>query len=206
VFAPLPQVRREVDVTGGPSAPATSAAGYAAGWAQGVAAAAAGERAALAAHAEAAETQRAQLAGAVARALAALDDAAAQMRAHAVPAVDATADALVAAAADLAEVLVGHELTEAEGRGRRALARALAAAPAHDDVTVSLHPDDLAVLGDLAGPDAPAGASGRDVRLAADPALAPGDAVAHYPGGRVDARVATGLARMRAGLRSEVRA
>ncbi len=192
VFAPLPTVRREVDVTG--SASSSSAAGYAAGWAQGVAAAAVSERSVLAAHAEAAAADRAATAEALHRALGALDAAAAQMRAHAVPTIDATADALVAAAADLAEVLIGDELTDTETSGRRALARALAATPAHEEVRVHLHPADVELLSQ-------AGA-GRDVVLVADPALAPGDALARFAGGQVDARISTGLARLRATLRS----
>jgi flagellar assembly protein FliH len=204
VFAPLPRQHRELDVTGSPATAApTGAAGYAAGWAQGTAAAAAAERAALARRDAAAEADRAAFAAAADRALAALDAAADQMRRHAVPAVDAVADQLVGAAAELAEVLLGHELSEAEGRGRRALARALAAAPAHEDVVVALNPDDLALL----GAHAPGGqAHGRDVRLTADPALAPGDALARFAGGQVDARVSTGLVRMRSTLRAGERA
>jgi len=200
VFAPLPGARREVDVRPAGDSARTGAAGYAAGWAQGVAAAAANERAALAAHAAAAQAQRAAAAAALEQALSALDDAAEQMRRRLAPVIDATADVLVAAAADLAEVVVGHELADAEHRGRRALARALAAAPEHEDVLVALHPDDLALLAEL--PAAGTTPGGRGVRLTADPGLQPGDALAHFPGGLVDARVSTALARLRGSLRS----
>ena len=181
-------------------------AGYAAGWAQGVAAAAVNERAALAAHEASAEAQRDALRRAFDRALAALDDAAAQMRGRIVPTVDATADVLVAAAADLAEMLVGHELTDSQTRGRRALERALAAAPEHSDVVVALHPLDLQLLEHAGVTGATASSRGRTVQLTGDGSLHPGDAVAHFPGGQVDARVSTAMARLRSSLRSAERA
>ncbi len=180
--------------------PRAHAAGYAAGWAQGVAAAAVHEREALAAHQDAADAHRDELRHAVDQALSALDAAADQMRSRIVPTIDATADVLVASAADLAEVLLGHELADSQTRGRTALARALAAAPEHSDVVVTLHPVDRQLL-DAAGVTG-ATERGRGVALTDDPALTPGDAIAHFAGGQVDARISTAMARLRASLRS----
>lgn len=191
---------------GRPDPERSHAVGYAAGWAQGVAAAAVNERAALAAHEAAAEAQRDQLRRAFDRALSALDDAAAQMRGRIVPTVDATADVLVAAAADLAEMLLGHELTDSQTRGRRALERALAAAPEHSDVVVSLHPLDLQLLEQAGVTGATVSSHGRSVQMTGDGSLHPGDALAHFPGGQVDARISTAMARLRASLRSAERA
>ena len=207
-FAPAPHGRSGVDGAAADDGAShrSRSAGYAAGWAQGVAAAAVNERAALAAHEAAAEAQRDALRRAFDRALAALDDAAAQMRGRIVPTVDATADVLVAAAADLAEMLLGHELTDSQTRGRRALERALAAAPEHSDVVVSLHPLDLQLLEHAGATGATASSHRRTVQLTQDPSLHPGDAVAHFPGGQVDARVSTAMARLRASLRSAERA
>ena len=205
-FAPALPGTGGADDGGDGAAQRSRSAGYAAGWAQGVAAAAVNERAALAAHEASAEAQRDALRRAFDRALAALDDAAAQMRGRIVPTVDATADVLVAAAADLAEMLVGHELTDSQTRGRRALERALAAAPEHSDVVVSLHPLDLQLLEHAGVTGASASSRGRTVQLTGDGALHPGDAVAHFPGGQVDARVSTAMARLRSSLRSAERA
>lgn len=204
-FAPSFQ-DEAVDAAEHPDARRARTAGYAAGWAQGVAAAAVNERAALAAHEASAEDQRDQLRRAFDRALSALDDAAAQMRGRIVPTVDATADVLVAAAADLAEMLLGHELTDSQTRGRRALERALAAAPEHSDVVVSLHPLDLQLLEQAGVTGAAVSSHGRSVQMTEDGSLHPGDAIAHFPGGQVDARISTAMARLRASLRSAERA
>ena len=61
---------------------------------------------------------------------------------------EAIEDQVVATAMQIAEVLVGHQLEQPDGRGRDAIARALALAPVHGDVTARLHPADIAVLGD----------------------------------------------------------
>ena len=184
------------------------AAGYAAGWAQGSAAAAVREaelRAALVAQAQA---ERAQLTARVEAALASLDAAAEAMRARTAPTVQEECDLLAATAIQLAEVVVGREVADDAERGRTALERALAAAPEHAEVVVRLNPEDLAVLqrtGEPADGLLAAGAR-RGVEIVADPGLAPGDAMADFPGGRVDARIATALERMRSSLRTAARA
>ena len=101
-------------------------------------------------------------------------------------------DQVVAAAMQIAEVLVGHVLEQPDGRGRDAIARALALAPAHGDVTARLHPADIAVLGD------PESLSpGRVLLIVADPSLSPGDCVVDVAACRIDARVSAAIERAR---------
>lgn len=101
-------------------------------------------------------------------------------------------DQVVAAAMQIAEVIVGHVLADPDGRGRHAIARALALAPVHGDVTARLHPADIAVLGD---PDDLA--PGRVLVIVPDPSLSPGDCVVDVASCRVDARVSAAIERAR---------
>ena len=99
---------------------------------------------------------------------------------------------VVATAMQIAEVLVGHELAQPDGRGRDAIARALALAPAHGDVTARLHPADIALLGDPA-----ALSPGRVLVIVPDPSLTPGDCVVEVAACRIDARVSAAIQRAR---------
>lgn len=95
------------------------------------------------------------------------------------------------AAVELAQALLGVELSDAETSGRAALARVLGNPRLPETVTVRLHPRDLEAVRS-AGIDVTL-ADG--VTLAADPALAPGDAVAEHPDGLLDARLGEALTR-----------
>ncbi len=174
-------------------------AGYAAGYAAGFAAGA--RRAAV--HAEAqADAVRDRAAGAEAEraarhaaAVAALDAAAAAAQRRLDPVLDDCLDAVHAAAVELAVALLGVELSDAGRSAAAAVARALAVRPDVDPVAVRLHPSDVDVL---TTPDrTPLPAS---VRVVADAALQPGDAVAEHADGHVDARLETAVARARAAL------
>jgi len=99
-------------------------------------------------------------------------------------------DQVVAAALRIAEVLVGHELAQPDDHGRDAIARALALAPVHGDVTVRLHPADIAVMSDPAEL-----APGRVLVIVADPSLAPGDCIVDVAACRIDARVGAAIQR-----------
>jgi flagellar assembly protein FliH len=99
---------------------------------------------------------------------------------------------VVAAALRIAEVLVGHELAQPGDHGRDAIARALALAPVHGDVTVRLHPADIAVMGDPSTL-----APGRVLLIVADPSLTPGDCIVEVASCRIDARIGAALERAR---------
>ncbi|OMH23523.1 hypothetical protein BKD30_11345 [Tersicoccus phoenicis] len=150
--------------------------------------------------------QRAQAAAARARldaAAAALQAAAGQLRARTAP-VLADWDARFAdAVVDLAEALLGdHTRRDPFAAARAALTRAVAADDADDMVRVRLNPADVALLREsgLAADLLPDGAA-----LIADPLVAPGDALADYPAGTLDARLGTAVARVRTALEDAVR-
>jgi flagellar assembly protein FliH len=99
---------------------------------------------------------------------------------------------IVAAAMQIAEVLVGHELAQPDERGRDAIARAIALAPVHGDVTARLNPADIALLGDPATL-----APGRVLAIVADPSLTPGDCIVDVASCRIDARISAAIERAR---------
>lgn len=115
--------------------------------------------------------------------------AAAQQRTQ--PVLEQVERRLHLAAVELAQALLGVELSDAETSGRAALARVLGNPRLPETVTVRLHPRDLDAL-HAAGVDV---ALADGVTLAADPALAPGDAVAEHPDGLLDARLGEALTR-----------
>jgi flagellar assembly protein FliH len=164
--------------------------GHAAGYAAGLRAAAAdaqtnAERARLER-----DALRADAATALRSALAALE-AATTAVASSSELVLADADqALTAAAIELAESIIGRELSSDETSARVAVARALTGVDPSMVVDVRLNPIDLAVLGasELAS---------SVVNLIADPGLDRGDAVVDVPSGRIDARISSALERAR---------
>ena len=114
--------------------------------------------------------------------------------------LDDLADLVVDAALELAETIVGRELSAvvAPERARLALRRALAPLAPVAPVRVRLNPDDLAALDDGRGNLPTAAPDGHLVELVADAGLRSGDAIAEQDGATVDARVATALARAQA--------
>jgi len=132
--------------------------------------------------AAAAEAQRAER----------LDRVLAALEARLEPTLHSAYDALLAAAVELAEALLGRELADDE-LSARAIAQRVIAADAERAVTrVRVHPaeaSDVALL-----------LTGRSVDVVGDPGLARGDAVAELPDGFLDARITTALARVRRAL------
>ncbi|MET7420646.1 FliH/SctL family protein [Dactylosporangium sp. NPDC005555] len=168
------------------------AAGYAAGWAQGVQEARIGAEA-QAAHvaadaAEAAETHRHR----IATTLRAIGAAADGLERRVVPAAQDIEDQIVATAFALAEAVLGRELRTATEPGREALARALALVPGTSPVTVRLNPADRLTIGQTE-----LVMDGRTVSLVDDPGLGPGDALALCDATKVDARLGPALDRVR---------
>lgn len=100
-------------------------------------------------------------------------------------------DQVVATALQIAEALIGHELSQPDERGRDAIARALALAPERGHVTARLHPADIAVI------DPAAISTGRTIDIIPDPTLAPGDCIVDVGACRVDARIGPALERAR---------
>lgn len=129
-----------------------------------------------------AETQRAALAA-----------AAAALSARTLPVLAEAEQTLVASALTLAEAVLGRELDDGGTRSKAVLARVLAAQDPAGAPRVRLNPQDLAVIGTEALADA-------GVEPVADPATAPGDAVAEYQDGFLDARISTALDRARRAL------
>jgi flagellar assembly protein FliH len=180
-----------------PARAAAEAKGYAAGWATGI------QSARLAIEVET-EQRRSEAAHdvaanrlALARAVKAIQAAAEVLSRRAVPAAEQFEDLIISTAFSIAEALVDVTLRDDLTRGSAALTRALALAPDGTAITVALSPQDHAVLtADGAAPPSPR----QGVTLIADPMLAPGDAYATSAATSIDARISTGLARVRAVL------
>ena len=91
--------------------------------------------------------------------------------------------------------MLGTELADGRHGARAALARVLDHPHRPAELTVHLHPDDLV---HLAADTVPEG-----VCLVPDAALTPGDAVAHYADGVLDARLEQAFARAHAALHDQ---
>lgn len=126
-----------------------------------------------------------------------LQSAAAALNARTLPTVAAAEETLVAAAVELAEAILGYELSDRSKAARAALDRALSGSKGLDVVTIRMNPEDISMLGGL---DVPGAGSGTAVELAPDPTLNPGDAVAELPQGFLDAKIGTALARVKGAL------
>jgi flagellar assembly protein FliH len=179
------------------------AAGYAAGLRAAEAETAALRDRLLADHA----AQTHALEQATAARLRAMDAAIAAFTARLLPVLDDAQDAMISAAMDVAEAVVGYEIrasrpaVPATGAGLEAapasgavatLERALASVDREVLVAVRLSPEDVDAL---VGLDTEA-----DVVVLADPSLQPGDAVVELPDGILDARIGAALDRARTAL------
>lgn len=166
------------------------AQGYAEGWAEGRRAAA------LRAQAELAQLQaddireRQTTRAAAERAVAA---AVSDWTRRTTPVLDELADLVVDAAIELAETIIGRELSAIAKRdsARLALRRALGPLDPGAPVTLRMNPEDLATI------ETDDAHEGHLVRFVADASLASGDAVADQDGATVDARVSAALVRAR---------
>lgn len=164
--------------------------GYARGHEAGVAAGLAEARAQAQAGAQAHHEQQQAHDRQVQQVLGALSREATELQAQRARALALAAPDVVAAALELAELLLGHEVQVAKDPGSGALERALAAAPATSGAVVArLHPEDLAALSAVPAPE--------DVRLVADPGVRRGDCVVRAGDAEIDAQLRSALARIR---------
>lgn len=168
------------------------ARGYAAGYADGL-------RVATAEQADwirAAEVQREAESIAAARRVAEtvslLQRAARAVSESTIPLVDEVELALVSAAFELAEAVVGHALSDELAAAKAAIARVLGDESAGQVAVVRLNPADLDALGD--------DVADASVRFVPDAALERGDAIGELPDGWLDARIRTALDRAREAL------
>jgi flagellar assembly protein FliH len=177
-----------------------AAVGYAQGWAHGLRAAresqAADLAAALASHQRFALDRELKLR----TALAALSHAANQLEEAAAPTSDQIEDAILSAAVDVAESLLGRELLAADVAAPAALARVLRLAPAGERITVSLSPEDHATLTGDNGAALLADiieTGGHVISLTPDASLQSGEAIGRTGATTIDARLSAGLQRLR---------
>ena len=176
---------------------AAQAVGYAQGWAEGIResrAAQAAERKAMAAEYRSVAAERRER---TARAIAAMDQAASRLENRALRTAEEMESAIIDSAFDIAEAIVGAVLRDDETRGALAVRRALSLAPASEEVIVALHPADHAVITSNGTVALQQAASGRQINFVADEALEPGDAIASWQATTVDARISSGLQRVR---------
>jgi flagellar assembly protein FliH len=133
---------------------------------------------------------------AVRRALQALAQATQSLENRAVTPANELRDAVLQAAVELTETLLGRELAVAAEPGMDALRRALDLLPTGRPVSVRLHPADASAVRDALAAMSP-GELGRDVVVVADPSIEPGGCIADCDATRVDAQLSTALARVR---------
>ena len=175
---------------------AARAEGYAVGWASGLRAATEQVRAA-ATEAEAARQAASDAQTlAVRAALHAVDGAAHSLEERAVTPAGELRDAVLQAAFELTETLLGRELVTATEPGMDAFRRALDLLPAGRPVTMRLNPADASVVRQVVA-EMPPGELGRDVLVVADPSVEPAGCVAECDAMRVDAQLSTALERVR---------
>ncbi len=142
------------------------------------------------------------------RALSAVEQAAADRRSHAHSeriiaaaervvslqrqAISEAENALVIAAFEIAEAIIGREIRERPRSAEDALLGALALAPERMPCLVRMHPSDVADLGDVTERFAL-----RDITMQADPTIEAGDCVISLPTGRIEWRLADAIERAR---------
>ncbi len=173
------------------------AEGFAAGHAEGMAAAveviAATERAA----AERLADVQARWERRIASATAALGAAVTRLDEASLPVADDVTDTVLGTVLTLVEDLVGRELALAEDPVLDAVRRALTLVPSDAPAVVRVHPDDLAEIPAEALAELP-----DSVRIVADPTIERAGAVAETGARRIDAQLGAALERVQAVLSS----
>ena len=124
--------------------------------------------------------------------LASIEEAVARSQADDALVAASLGNAVVTAALEIAEAVLGREVALAESPGRDALVRALVAAPPTGHLVARLHPVDAELV---AASDLP-GSERRTIEIVGDPAIEPGGCVLDTPTGQVDALLSTALSRV----------
>jgi flagellar assembly protein FliH len=184
-----------------------SAVGYAHGWAQGLRQARESMRLEAAAARAEIEDEAARTRSELAMLLTSLVNAAAQLRSEQDKAATRNEDAILAAAVDIAEALVGHQLRDVGAETVAALARALRLMPGTEPVTLRLNAEvhrRLAADNFATVLDAVLETTGRTIAFAPDSSLGVGDVIAVSASTTVDARIAEGVRRVREQLSGEI--
>jgi flagellar assembly protein FliH len=171
---------------------AARTAGYAEGWAQGQRAARIAAQAAQDQLVTAHRAEEAERSAVTRRAVEALVRAADDLASRTAPAVEQIEDVVLRTAVELAEALLGHELSTGDDRGVHAVRRAMSAPSGPGPITIRLHPEDHRTV-----QTAVAEFDGRSVVLVPDVSLRPGDAVAETGTSTVDATLSSAVARVR---------
>lgn len=169
---------------------AARAQGYSVGWAEGCRAAGAKAQRQAEDLARSEEQQARRREDEQRCAVDALESAIASSRTAFAGTAAALEERIVDIALQVAEAVIGRELSSTDDPGREALERALTVAPVGSAVTVRMHPADRAAL----GPDV---LDGRAVTVVDDSSLQRGDAIAETDHTVVDACIASALDRVR---------
>ncbi|MGY1751729.1 FliH/SctL family protein [Blastococcus sp. SYSU D01042] len=173
------------------------AEGFAAGRAEGLAAADELVAAAEQAAAERVAAGQERWERRIASATAALGAASARLEEAALPTADEVRETVLGTVLTLVEDLLGRELAIAESPVLDALHRALTLCPADAPALVRVHPDDLAEV-----PAEALAALPDTVRVVGDPAVERAGAVAETGSRRIDAQLVAALERVQAVLSS----
>jgi flagellar assembly protein FliH len=191
-----PTLERAFDEVAAEVRVAARAEGYAIGWAAGVRDATKQVHATATAAEGVRQAEADAQVQAVRTTLLVLSQAAQSLEQRAVTPANELRDAVLQAAVELTETLLGRELAVATDPGMDALRRALDLLPTGRPVTVRLHPNDAPTVRNALAA-MPAGELGRDVLVVADPGIELGGCIADCDATRVDAQLSTALARVR---------
>jgi flagellar assembly protein FliH len=141
-----------------------------------------------------------QLRQSVATASSALVEAIDELHRHdATTAVQLAGEALELAI-DLTQLILDREILTCADPGLEAIRRCLGIVPSRQPLVIRLHPDDIALIGDVGGVLA-----GATYEMVADPAVRRGGVLVDAGPARIDGQVDTALARVAEALGLEIR-
>lgn len=125
----------------------------------------------------------------------ALGVAAKQVQQREAPVLASVDRAIAEGAVDIAESIIGRVLDDEAQAAHDAVQRAMAAVDLEEAQVIRMHPDDVALIGDVRLP--------AHVRLVGHPSLSRGDAIIEMPHGYLDARISAAVRRARQAISQE---